>query len=219
VKARKKTEGRLEIVAIPVGPFVMNCTLLLDRDTGEGIVVDPGDEPERVLPVIREKGMKVVALVATHGHLDHVGRAAEFSRALDAPLGCHRDDLFLLERLEEQGALLGLGPFEPPRVDRILEHGDGIEFGNLRFEVLHAPGHSPGSIGLLGEGRLFSGDVLFQGSVGRTDLWGGDFEKLERSIREKFYGAGDDVVVHPGHGPTTTIGEERRTNPFVRGAS
>jgi glyoxylase-like metal-dependent hydrolase (beta-lactamase superfamily II) len=209
---------RLEVVAIPVGPFVMNCTLLLDRDTGEGIVLDPGDEPERVLPVVRRKGTKVVALVATHGHLDHVGRAAEFARALDAPLFCHRGDLFLVERLAEQAALFGLERPETPRVDRFLEDRDVLECGKVRFEVLHVPGHSPGSIALLGEGRLFSGDVLFSGSVGRTDLWGGDFERLERSIRERFYGAGDDVVVHPGHGSTTTIGTERRTNPFVRNA-
>ncbi|HET6203432.1 MAG TPA: MBL fold metallo-hydrolase [Planctomycetota bacterium] len=206
---------RLRIATIPVGPFVMNCTLLKDEETGKGLVLDPGDEVERVAKGVEREGIEVVALVGTHGHLDHVGRAAELKEALGAPFYFHRDDRWLLENLESQGRMFGLGPLRAASVDRWLEHGDRVEFGSVSLEVIHAPGHSPGSICLLGEGHLFAGDVLFRGSVGRTDLWGGDWDALERSIRERLFPAGDSIVVHPGHGPETTIGEERRANPFV----
>jgi glyoxylase-like metal-dependent hydrolase (beta-lactamase superfamily II) len=205
----------MRIVTIPVGPFVMNCTLLRDEETGKGIVLDPGDEVERVREAVEKERVEVVALVGTHGHLDHVGRAAELKEAFKAPFFFHSADRWLLEHLDEQGSIFGLGPFKDASVDRWLEQGDSIEFGSIRLDVIHAPGHSPGSICLLGEGHLFAGDVLFQGSIGRTDLWGGDFETLARSIRERLFPAGDSIVVHPGHGPETTVGEEKASNPFV----
>ena len=205
----------MRIVAIPVGPFVMNCTLLCDEETGKGIVLDPGDEVDRIQEAVEREKIDVVALVGTHGHLDHVGKAAELKEAFKAPFFFHSADRWLLEHLNEQGSIFGLGPFRDASVDRWLEHGDSVEFGSIRLAVIHAPGHSPGSICLLGEGHLFAGDVLFQGSIGRTDLWGGDFEILARSIRERLFPAGDSIVVHPGHGPETTVGEERIGNPFV----
>ena len=211
----RRKAPRLRIVAIPVGPFVMNCTLLRDEETGKGIVLDPGDEVERVARAVERERIEVVALVGTHGHLDHVGRAAELKEAFGAPFFFHRADRWLLEHLGEQGRMFGLGPLREAAVDRWLEQGDRVEFGSVSLEVIHAPGHSPGSVCLLGEGHLFAGDVLFKGSVGRTDLWGGDGATLERSIKERLFPAGDAVVVHPGHGPETTIGEERSGNPFV----
>ncbi|HKB16678.1 MAG TPA: MBL fold metallo-hydrolase [Planctomycetota bacterium] len=215
MKGKGAKAPRMRVVTIPVGPFVMNCTLLRDEETGKGILLDPGDEVDVVARAVERERIEVVALVGTHGHLDHVGRAAELKERFGAPFLFHRGDRWLLEHLGEQGRMFGLGALQEAAVDRWLEQGDRVEFGSISLEVIHAPGHSPGSICLLGEGRLFAGDVLFQGSVGRVDLWGGDGPTLVRSIKERLFPAGDGIVVHPGHGPPTTIGEERRSNPFV----
>lgn len=208
----------LEVRAVPVGPFVMNCYIVRDPDTGRGILVDPGDsELSRIQKEIGRSKTDVVAAVGTHGHLDHVGQTAKLKEALKVPFFFHRRDQPLLETLDEQARMFGLPSMETPQVDRYLEEADEIVFGSKKLRIVHAPGHSPGSVCLVGEGVLFSGDVLFQGSVGRTDLWGGNYETLIGSIKGKLLSLGDDLLVLPGHGPSTTIREERRGNPFLTG--
>jgi len=208
---------RVEI--IPVGPFVMNAYLLVDETSRSAALIDPGDEADRILEAVRRLEADPRMILATHGHLDHVAGIREIKERTGLPLYLHPDDRFLIDRLPEHAVLFGLPPVAPPEVDHDLADGDVLSVGDLRIEVLHTPGHSPGSVSfhLPDEKILFCGDVLFQGSIGRTDLPGGSFDVLLRSIHERLFPLGDDVTVYPGHGPTTTIGHERRTNPFLTG--
>lgn len=201
----------MEILCIPVTPFVANCFVL--READEVLVVDPGEAAPEVLRAI--EGRTVRAIVNTHAHADHCGGNAELVRRTGAPLLCHGQDLPLLRTIEQQGMMFGV-PFPPsPEPDRLLEEGDTVEVGSARLRVLHTPGHSPGHIVLVGDGFVITGDVLFAGSIGRTDLPGGSYEQLLQSIRDKLMPLPDETVVYSGHGPATTIGEERRTNPFL----
>ncbi len=205
---------------LPVGAFQANAWLLWDEESGKAVLVDPGDEPVRLVSWIRAKGVQVEALLATHGHLDHVSAAREVGEALGGiPFLMHGADRFLLETLGETRKQFGLSPKEPPQLDRELAGEETLPVGSGALRVLHVPGHSPGSVAFLdeSEGSLLTGDLLFKGSVGRTDLPGGDAPTLFDSIREKVLTLPGSTRILPGHGPATTIDEEKGHNPFLLG--
>jgi glyoxylase-like metal-dependent hydrolase (beta-lactamase superfamily II) len=199
-----------------VGPFAANSWLASCGQTGEAVLIDPGGELSRVLGLLRPGG-RVVRIFCTHGHIDHVAAGAEARALTGAPLQLHPADEAWLEALPRQAEMFGFDPVSPPAVDHRHADGETFPVGELEARVIHTPGHSAGSCSLLfpSEKVLFTGDTLFAGSVGRTDLPGGDFTALERSIRERLFPLGDDVRFHPGHGPSGTLGDERRANPFV----
>ena len=210
--------GRAAI--IPVTPFQQNCTLLWCQESMRAAVIDPGGDLDLVRQAIERAGVTVERILLTHGHIDHAGGAAELKDALSVPIeGPHEADRFLLEHLEDQGRVYGLAGTRNVEPDRWLGEGDRVSVGTLTFDILHCPGHSPGSVVFVNPDERFAimGDVLFQGSIGRTDLPGGRHEDLIRSIREKVLPLGDDVTFICGHGPASTIGRERLTNPFLAG--
>ncbi|KKX29508.1 MBL fold metallo-hydrolase [Rhizobium sp. LC145] len=213
--------GKLQAGIIPVTPFQQNCTLLFDTDTREGVVIDPGGDVSAVVQVAQENGIKLKEIWLTHGHIDHAGGADELRELLGIKvIGPHKDDLPLLERLEKQAERFGVSmPVRNVTPDRWLEEGDTVSFGGHVFEVFHTPGHAPGHVIYFNreEGFAHLGDVLFNGSIGRTDLPGGDHATLLASIRDKVLPLGDEIGFICGHGPGGRIGEERRTNPFLRG--
>ncbi|MBI3079971.1 MAG: MBL fold metallo-hydrolase [candidate division NC10 bacterium] len=194
-----------------------NSYLLADEVTREAALFDPGMESEPVADVLARERLTVTAIINTHGHFDHVFGNAYFKAKTSAPLLMHRADLDLVKRLEEQSLYFGFRATPSPPPDRFLEEGDEVRVGGIRLRVLHTPGHSPGGICLVTDGTAFVGDTLFAGSIGRTDLHGGSAETLLTSIREKLLTLPDDTVIYPGHGPATTIGHERRHNPFLTG--
>ena len=200
-----------------VGPFAMNAWLAACGETGEAVLIDPGAEIPRVLALRQPGDWKIIRLFLTHGHIDHVAGAAEARAATGAPLTLHAADLPWLARLPQQAEMFGFEAATVPTLDAQHADGEVVKVGHLEARVLHTPGHSAGSTCLWfpSEQVVFTGDTLFAGSVGRTDLPGGDFEALEASIREKLFPLGDDVRFLPGHGPGGTIGEERQQNPFV----
>lgn len=207
------------IQVVPVTAFQQNCSLAWSKATGRGIVVDPGGD----LPVIRDAiaraGIAIDMILLTHGHIDHAGAAAELKDEIEVPIvGPHAGDLQLLARLEEQARHYGVDDVRNVVPDRVLAEGDTLDIAGATFDVLHCPGHSPGSVVLHAPMLKFAfmGDVLFNGSIGRTDLPGGSHEQLIASIRTKLLPLGDDVAFLPGHGPGSTIGHERLTNPFLR---
>ena len=207
------------IQVIPVTPFQQNCSLAWSASTKRGVVVDPGGDVDVIRRAIAEAGIAVDAIILTHGHIDHAGGAAELAAALGVEVvGPHEADRALLERLEDQGRQYGIDDVRNVVPDRWLAEGDTVPIASVDFVVLHCPGHSPGSVVLFAPALRFAfmGDVLFQGSVGRTDLPGGSHEQLIRSITTKILPLGDDVSFLPGHGPGSTVGEERETNPFLR---
>jgi hydroxyacylglutathione hydrolase len=225
---------------IPVGMLQCNCSILGDSETGEAIVVDPGDDVERILELLRRRGLKVRAIVSTHTHIDHVGGLAQLHRATGAPVLIHEADVPLYSNLATQAQWLGVQTPEMMKIRDFVKEGDALRWGGFAARVLHTPGHTPGSISLVIEpgsetpaysskaahihaagshgspSRLIAGDTLFQGSIGRTDLPGGSFPQIIESIQDKLLVLPDDLVVYPGHGPTTTIGYEREHNPFCR---
>jgi len=205
---------------LPVGTLACNCSIVGDEATGEAIVIDPGDDIERVQEILARHGLRARYIVATHAHIDHVAGIEKLQRASGAAVLLHEGDLPLYQNLAMQAAWLGVRPPGTVEVDQFLREGDALRWGSLQLEVLHTPGHSPGSLSLHLSGehrRIFSGDTLFQGSIGRTDLWGGSFDQILRSIHETLLRFPDETPVFPGHGPSTTIGEERECNPFLRG--
>jgi glyoxylase-like metal-dependent hydrolase (beta-lactamase superfamily II) len=203
---------------LPVGMLACNCSIVGDEGTGEAIVIDPGDEIERVQEVLARHKLRAKYIVVTHAHIDHVGGLAELKYATGAPVLMHQRDLPLYQDLAVQAEWLGVLPPGIVNVDQFLKEGDALRFGSHVLEVLHTPGHSPGSLSLHLPGeqqKIFSGDTLFQGSIGRTDLWGGSYEEILRSIHHRLLIFPDETPVFPGHGPPTVIGEERETNPFL----
>jgi glyoxylase-like metal-dependent hydrolase (beta-lactamase superfamily II) len=201
---------------LPVGSFQANCFVISCSETGEGAVVDPGDEDELILDIVRTEQVRVKFILLTHAHIDHVGALGPVKKATGAEILMHREDTFLLEGVGAQALSFGLHVDGYTKVDRYVEDGDEFSFGNLTARVIHTPGHSPGGVCYHIGKSLFVGDTLFAGSIGRTDLPGGSFETLIRSIMEKLLPLGDDIEVFSGHGPSTTLGEERLTNPFLR---
>jgi hydroxyacylglutathione hydrolase len=218
--------GALKGAIIPVTPFQQNCTILWDDASNRAVVVDPGGDVERILAAIDQTGVTVERIWLTHGHLDHAGGATELQEVLrgragepeDVPIeGPDRRDEFLLQGLEAQGASYGFA-LRNVSVDRWLREGDSVSLGEHRFDVLHCPGHTPGHVVFVNHAARFAlvGDVLFQGSIGRTDFPYGDHAALIRAIVEKLLPLDDDVEFLCGHGPGSTIGAERRSNPFLR---
>lgn len=253
-------------ITIPVGMLQCNCSIIGDPLSREALVVDPGDEVTRILDLLGRRRLTVKAIVSTHAHIDHVGGLAKLHQYTGAPILMHRDDLPLYQAMDVQAAFLGVLPPDLTEVDQLLKEGDVLRWGSLEAQVIHTPGHTPGSVSLYlphnagkisltdkglkvdatsakagaqetgngsdsknGEAResgsekvgirepqLLSGDTLFKGSIGRTDLWGGSMEEIMDSLRGKLMQLPDATIVHPGHGPMTTIGQEREVNPFLR---
>jgi len=203
------------LYSLEAGAFAANCYLAACEKTRHGILIDPGAEAERILRMVREKEITVDYIACTHGHIDHIGAAAAVKRALNAPLYIHQADSGMLRHPHDALGFYG-DKAEPAEPDGFLEEGGELPFGSVTLKVLSTPGHSPGSICLQGEGILFSGDTLFAGSIGRTDFPGGNFAQIISSIKTKLLVLPEETVVYPGHGPATTIGEEKRYNPFLR---
>ena len=238
-------DQRFVHITIPVGMLQCNCTILGDRESGEALVIDPGDETERILELLKQNKLRPKAIVSTHAHIDHVGGLTKLRRATGAPVMMHREDLALYQIMDEQAAFLQVERPETGEVDQLLKEGDVLRWGGMAANVMHTPGHTPGSISLylpVGVGevvaraasggakeaaessrsnaafevpQLFAGDTLFAGSIGRTDLWGGSMKTIMDSLRGKLMHLPEETVVHPGHGPLTTIGEERESNPVL----
>ena len=234
---------------LTVGPLQCNCFILGDEATREAIVIDPGDEADRILAQVNRHRLTVRTIVQTHAHFDHVGASGPLREATGAEICLHRGDTFLYEHLAMQAQLFGVPVPKAAPVSRWYDHGEEVKAGGMKLGVIHTPGHTPGSVCLLLDvgaranspqansplpphpgplvyhpsasdtpAVLFSGDTLFCGGIGRTDLWGGSYEQIMQSITSRLLSLPDETVVYPGHGPETTIGDERRTNPFVQGA-
>jgi hydroxyacylglutathione hydrolase len=202
---------------ITVGGFQENVFLVGDLETRKAFVVDPGGENERVIALAKEHDFEIECILNTHGHLDHIMGAADLQSRLDIPFRMHEDDRFLVENLKEICALYGIDPVEPPRMDETLTDGEFVKVGGLEVEVIHTPGHSPGGCCLKVGGHLFAGDTLFAGSIGRTDLPGGDQVQLMRSIRDRIIQPlPPATILHSGHGPDSSLVEEAASNPFLR---
>jgi hydroxyacylglutathione hydrolase len=231
---------RLIHEVLPVGMLQCNCSILGDRETRDAIVVDPGDEVDRILEILRSRELRVRAILSTHAHIDHVGGLARLHDATGAPVLMHPHDLPLYQRMDMQANWLGVPPPPLTTVDAELKESDTVRWGGYEARVLHTPGHTPGSVSLYipletpapekpvsdstaakpprqtgYSGWLLAGDTLFAGSIGRTDLWGGDLRTILSSLHEKLMKLPDATRVYPGHGPITSIGEERQTNPFL----
>jgi hydroxyacylglutathione hydrolase len=206
---------RMMLIRLVVGQLQVNCFILADEKTKEAVVIDPGDDAAEIINVVREKGLKVKYIVNTHGHFDHVGANKALREATGAELLVHEGDAQMMVSAAKHAAAFGMQATSSPQADRYVKHGDVLTAGEVSLKVLHTPGHSMGGISLLGQGMVFTGDSLFAGSIGRTDLPGGDLKTLLRSIRTNLMTLPDDTAVFCGHGPATTIGDERNENPFL----
>ena len=204
---------------LPVGPLACNCSVIGDETTREAMVIDPGDEVDEIMAIVRRHGLTVKQIVVTHGHIDHVGGAMKLKRLTGAPVLLNQNDYDLLKTADQVAAWLGMTPPGKIDIDLDLTAGDTVSVGNLKAEVMHTPGHTEGSVCLhfAPQQKLIAGDTLFAGSIGRTDLPGGNFKKIMHSLKGPVMSLPDETVVVPGHGPLTTIGEERETNPFILG--
>jgi len=199
-----------------VGPFASNCYIVGSEAKKEGLVIDPGGDSKQILKEIKNLSLDIKLIVLTHAHIDHAGALKEVKETTEAGVAIHVDDAKSLRMLGHSlSAPIRLFYPAPPSADRLLEEGDSIDIGDLHFKVMHTPGHTPGGICLLGEGLVFTGDTLFNQSIGRTDLPGGSHSKLMKGIHSKLMALPDNIIVYPGHGPETTIGDERRSNPFL----
>jgi len=203
------------IEALPVGPIQANCYVVGCEETREAAVIDPGAEADRILQALARHRLTVKLILNTHGHFDHVGANAALKAATGAELCIHAQDAPMLADLVSAASMFGMRVDNSPPADRLLQDGDRLAFGNLNLSVIHTPGHTRGGISFAMDGALFVGDTLFAGSIGRTDFPGGDYDTLIRSIREKLFVLDEQVTVYPGHMGTTTIGREKRYNPFA----
>ena len=203
------------IEKLEVGMIMANCYIVGCEKTRQAVVIDPGDEGDRILYRLADNKLTVAYIINTHGHFDHVGANKQLKDATGADLLIHEADAPMLSMLSEMAESFGMAMDNSPPPDRTLKDGDKITFGDITMDVIHTPGHTPGGISLVTDKKAFVGDTLFAGSIGRTDFPGGDFNTLIESIQKRLFPLGDDVTVYCGHGPETTIGMERRTNPFV----
>jgi len=203
------------IKTLAVGPIQANCFIVGCDETLEAVVIDPGDEADRISHLLAESSLAAKFIINTHGHIDHVSANKKLHEITGAPILIHPLDAPMLDQVAASAVAWGLDAENSPAPDRELQEGDKITFGNITLTVIHTPGHTPGGISLYAKDDVFVGDTLFAGSIGRTDFPGGSFETIKESIQQKLFNLGDDVRVHTGHGPTTTIGEEKRSNPFV----
>ena len=201
---------------LPVGPLQCNCSVIGDDVSHEAIVIDPGDDIEDVLAVVRKHKLQVKQIVITHAHIDHVGGAMKLRAATGAPILLNQNDYELLKMLDVQAAWIGMAPPDKVEIDQSVGQADTVKAGSVVADVIHTPGHTEGSVCLYFpvENKLIAGDTLFAGSIGRTDLPGGSMQKILRSLHDKVLALPDETIVVPGHGPLTTIGEERENNPF-----
>jgi glyoxylase-like metal-dependent hydrolase (beta-lactamase superfamily II) len=203
----------------PVGPLQCNCSIIGDEQTSEAMVIDPGDDIDQVLAIVQRHGLTVKQIVITHAHIDHIGGAAKLKRITGAPVLLNSNDQMLLKMLDVQASWIGMRPPEETAIDGSITTGDKLQAGSVVADVLHTPGHTEGSVCLYfaAEQKLLAGDTLFAGSIGRTDLPGGSFKKIMESLKGPVLSLPDETIVIPGHGPLTTIGEERESNPFLAG--
>lgn len=209
----------LKYHTIPVTPFAQNCSIVWCDETLDAAIIDPGGNVPQLIQACHQRGLHLQQLWITHAHIDHAGAAADMARQLNLPVvGPHQGDLFWIEQLPQQGAMFGFPPASPFQPARWLQDGSTVQIGNCTLDVLHCPGHTPGHVVFhhAPQQRAFVGDVLFAGSIGRTDFPGGNHQELLNSIRQKLWPLGDDTVFIPGHGPESTFGTERRSNPFVK---
>jgi hydroxyacylglutathione hydrolase len=204
---------------LPVGPLQCNCSVVGDEQSREAMVIDPGDNLDAILAIVAKHGLTVKQIVVTHAHIDHVGAAMKLKQLTGAPILLNQNDAALLQMLDVQAAWIGVRPPGAVSIDQNIQSGDVVRAGALAAQVIHTPGHTEGSVCLYfaPEQTLVAGDTLFAGSIGRTDLPGGDFDKIMRSLHDRVLALPDDTLVIPGHGPRTTIGQERSTNPFLTG--
>jgi hydroxyacylglutathione hydrolase len=210
--------SELEVVTLPNGQFAQNCFLVADRQSGEAAIIDPGEEPAMFLAELNTRGWSLGGIWLTHAHIDHIMGVGEVRRFTGAPIHLHPLDRPIYDAMPQFGAWVGMQLDPPPPPDAELTPGSILSVGRCGFEVRFTPGHSPGSVSFVGNGMVFGGDVLFNGSIGRTDLPGGDYATLMSTIQSQFLSLPDSTVVHSGHGPDTTIGVERLTNPFIVGS-
>ena len=203
------------IKTLPVGPIMANCFIVGCEETLQAVIIDPGDEADRIMQSVADMNLNVSYIINTHGHFDHVSANKSIHAATHAPILIHRLDAHMLGKISDSAGNWGLAADDSPPPDRTIDDGDVITFGKISLKVIHTPGHSPGGISLFADGHVFVGDTLFAGSIGRSDFPGGDFDTLKSSIQDKLFALDDDVRVFTGHGPETTIGYEKQHNPFV----
>jgi len=206
----------LIIKTLTVGPIMANCFIVGCENTKSAVVIDPGDEADKILMALAESQLTVKYIINTHGHFDHVGANKKMKKITGAEILIHAADADMLEQISMASQAFGMSVENSPPADRTIGEGDQITFGDITLNVIHTPGHSPGGIALSADGVVFVGDSLFYGSIGRTDFPGGDYNTLISSIKNKLFPLGDEVVVYTGHGPETSIGQEKRMNPFLK---
>ena len=199
-----------------VGPLMANCFIVGCPETKKAVVIDPGGDVDRILVALSDEQLTVSKILNTHGHFDHVGGNQRLKEVTGAPIYIHTDDAPMLAHVSSSAAAFGMRVNNSPEADETLNDGDIIKFGNLELKVLHTPGHSPGGVSFYAPGVVFVGDTLFAGSIGRTDFPGGSYNQLIASVKEKLFTLDEKTIVYTGHGPETTIGEEKRTNPFFQ---
>jgi glyoxylase-like metal-dependent hydrolase (beta-lactamase superfamily II) len=205
----------LIIEALTVGPLMENCYVVGCEETKEAVVIDPGDEAGRILDVLGQLQLTLIYIINTHGHFDHVGANKELKEATGADILIHPLDAQMLGNISASASSFGLSGDNSPPADKTIQEGDTVSFGTITFQIFDTPGHTPGGISLYTDQHVFVGDALFAGSIGRTDFPGGDYDTLISSIRQKLFTLPDDAKVYSGHGPVTTIGREKRFNPFA----
>lgn len=211
----QRNRGNMILEILTVGELATNCYILGDEETGQGVVIDPGGDFEIIESHLRNLKLKLKYIILTHGHVDHIGALFKLKQATKAEVLIHSKDSAMLYDPNQNLSIFSGDKINGTRADRLLEEGDIIQCGEIKLEVLHTPGHTPGGISLVTDKMIFTGDALFCGSIGRTDFPGSSYQELINSIKKKILGKDDDFIVYPGHGPSSTIGDERRNNPFL----